>query len=102
MISDFDKAVNGNVFAFASYAARYNHYDKQEKFKKPRTLFWFSQKYGVKFVVFNKIKESGKRQRACVLCNNSYLRLKYSDGRFVYDDEIDTEEFDAGKIYPVW
>ncbi len=101
MISEFDKAVNANVYAFSSYAAREKYYKNLERYEKTKTLQWFHQRYGVEFVVFEQIKEKGVRQRACIRCNNCYLRLKKS-GEYVYDDEIDDDDFDAGTVYPVW
>lgn len=100
MLNEFDKAINANVYMFASWKAREVYYQKLER-SKPKTLSWFKEKYGVQFCVFEKLKGKG-RQRACVSCNECFLRVKKHDGSWLYDDEIDSEDFDCGTVYPVW
>lgn len=100
MIDEFEKAVNANVYMFASWKAREVYYKNIER-SKPKTLSWFNKHYGIEFCIFEQLQGKG-RQKACIRCNNSFLRLRKNGGDWVYDDELDDDELDYGMIYPVW
>lgn len=100
MMEEFNEAVNANVYMFSNWKVREVYY-KDIKRSVPRTLSWFDKRYGVEFCVFEKLKDKG-RQRACIRCNECFLRIRKRGGDWLYDDEVRSPYFDYGVVYPVW